>query len=333
MNYFIPDMFEKTVYIMRYYMEHMPRRFKDTEPQASTDPTQLSRRKFLAAAAVAAAGLATGCSPSTSRDSKVERQPTEAKPPVTSQPEEVDRVMPPDTTTTPDIPETTAPVATPSTEVIVEPKPFIDPELLVPGQKVYDQVVIQPDGTVVMNLPVFADFMTDGDFSETLLNTRGIIMEVVRNDINPEVMSSDGLIRSQEALPGEAGRVQSFAHNQTEVDVDRNGDGLGDDGVKEPMYRDLELIQTGAIIELQHPDGRTMRYRAIDGNTAEGLAYRIVQGVRYTDASGQRKTNFEKAQLYRNQDTGGKRLYTLVACWPDGSSDDRIVVEAVLIED
>lgn len=314
-------------------MEYMPRRTKDTAPQTSDDPTQLSRRRFLAFAAGAAASTLAACAPNARTDQRIERNPTVTDPPAMTQPPITDRDRSVTTTIQPKTPNTSAPDTSTSVEEADEPKPFIDPESLIPGQKVYDQVVIQPDGTVMMNLPVFADFMTDGDFSETLLNTRGVIIEVVRNDINPEVISTDGLIRSQEALPGEVGRVQSFAHNQTEVDVDRDGDGAGDDGIKEPMYRDLELIQVGAVIELRHPDGRTMRYRAIDGNTATGLAYRIVTGVRYTDASGQRRTNYEQAQLYRNQDTDGQEIYTLVACWPDGSTDDRIVVDAKLIKD
>jgi hypothetical protein len=235
------------------------------------------------------------------------------------------------------VPNTVAPDTETSIVETAEPpvpEVLLNPLEITNGQKLWDMVITQPgESGPLINLPAFACFL-DAKTGNDILNNRGVLIEVAKKSINPDSVGS-ALWPAEQALPGEVGAVQVFAHRTTDVSPDRDGDGFSDQVPPEVIFEHLDLIRSGASLELQLFNGKTVRYEAlastdgIGGNGViagpEGLAYKIVENVQ--DAQGD--TNIENTHTYRNQDTGGRKLFRTVACHDKGSAQHRIVVEWV----
>jgi hypothetical protein len=306
--------------------------------QKSEIPDLKNRREFLKiAGGTAAALLLSACA--SREEATVSSEVGQLSPAATETSSSI--ANPADTTSTiaelESSPSTTEMVDTTTETTQPASESLIGPEELVDGAKLWDMVITQPgESSPMVNLPAFASLL-DPASGNDILDNRGVLIEVAKNSVNPDKLGSS-LWAGEQALPGEEGAVQVFAHRVTEISPDRDGDGRSDGSQKEPMFRDLDHILPGAELTLYLANGKVVRYRALestDGIHGEGViaggefAYKVVLNVE----SANKLTNPTNTQKYRNQATGGRKLFRTVACHPKNSARDRIVVEWEQIEE
>ncbi len=229
------------------------------------------------------------------------------------------------TTSTTTIPETTT-----TTEYIPtwEDEHLISKEALVQGNKIADLVAVNPDGEVLVNIPMFA--VMDLNNREVTIPQleRGAILEVADPDINPDMIGLDNGTPEM-SLPGDPGVSISFGHRMTRITPDFDGDqSNGNEGAIQRVYERIDELLPGAVLTLhltEEAGGKTLTYELhslrelknfeLDGGgTLAQTAYDLRAGVGI-----------------ENIDESSSVL-SLVACSPKRSTRDRIVADFILVQ-
>lgn len=220
-------------------------------------------------------------------------------------------------------------------ETIPEVEPLISNGELVDRKKVFDiKVTIPSQAEAFIDLPVFA-CMLDKDSYSDILDNKGVMLDVARKGINDDKFGNPQNIRQEQiALPGEEGAVILFAHRITPVSPDRDDNGGFDDGAEIPMFRDIDLIPPGSIMEIVLENGKSVRYIALNSSDGigtlpgveqsdKGMAYKVVLNTNPVSD----EADYENSRKVITQDTGGRKIIRMVACHDKGSKQHRIVVE------
>jgi hypothetical protein len=209
-----------------------------------------------------------------------------------------------------------------------ENEEFIFPkEMLIDGNKIADIRLTNPDGDVLVDMPLFVvtDLFNNELVDEQL--KRGAMLLVAHPEVNPGKFG-DELGVPQMGLPGESqGVVNNFGHNISYVNPDFDGDiANGNEGELQQVFYRLDEVVPGA----------ELIYDFIDSSGLDDVTYVLsdTKVVRDVQPGGEGTgMGFDKAfELYGRSTESSKNGVQLIKCTPDGSVKDRFVAFFELAE-
>jgi len=202
-----------------------------------------------------------------------------------------------------------------------EDEHFLSKEAYETGNKLGDLTVTNPDGEILVNIPLFSNqnISDTAAYSEQL--ERGAILEVAHSDINPDSISDERGVPSDMGLLGEDGTAVIFGHRMSYINPDWDGDPTtGLEGDSQRVFEKLDLIVEGAQAVIQlggSSDSNRLVYTFT--NIREYIDVENVNGGFNAPSLLDARSGFEDGQYLK-----------LLACTPKGSTRDRIAANFVL---
>jgi hypothetical protein len=189
------------------------------------------------------------------------------------------------------------------------------------GAKLGILTVVNPDGEVLVSVPMFSNqnISDTGIYSDQL--ERGAVLEVAHSDINPEMMSEERGVPDDMGLLGENGTAVIFGHRMSYINPDWDGElETGLEGDSQRVFEKLDLVQEGAqaIIQLDESLGGSR------------LVYNYTVSSSYEDVEFESGGFNAAALLNARSGPVDNQYLRLLACTPKGSTKDRIAANFVI---